>query len=410
MLIDFTVGNFRSIRKEQTLNFLAANLREYPENTTLASRQENITLLNSGIIYGANASGKSNVIKALDEFITLILRSTDLKFEERIPSYQPFKLDVSCRDYPTKFEMEFIPFDDNIRYRYSVEIREFHVEREELLFYPKKHPAILFSRTYGEPIKFGNYLIGKKKSIGDELLANNLFLSKAANSNNEQLQKIYRYFSKKFDIRIANSLNDLAWHSITPQILISDDKRFLHSKIEKLLTSLDTGITALEVHKRDIDDKFRSFFSESTPPFFKKAMEESFTYRTEVGHRLYKDGEIVGNEFFDLKEESEGTVKLYSIAAQLFLVLVEGKIFVVDELDNSLHPYITSFILNLFNDPKINKNHAQIIIATHDSSLLDQNKIRRDQVWFTKKSKFGETDLFSLVEFDKNEVRHNTPF
>ncbi len=410
MLIDFTVGNFRSIKEEQTLSLLATKLKEHSQNIILSDPEGKVNILSSCILYGANASGKSNIIKALDEFKAIILSSTDLKFEQNIPSHQPFKLDVSYKNKPTMFEMEFIPFQDNIRYRYVVEINQSHIKREELFFYPKKVEAVLFSRIHGQPIRFGNYLTGKKKNIEDELLDNNLFLSKAANSNNKQLQDIYRYFSKDFEIRIANSFNDIHWHSITPKLLHSDEHSFLHSKVVKLLTSLDTGITTLEVHKREMDETFQDIFSEDTPSVIKNVMEDSLTYRTQVGHRLYEDGKVIGNEFFDLREESDGTIKLYSIAAELFMVLLEGKIFIIDELDSSLHPHITAFILKLFNDPKINKNNAQLIIATHDASLLNPDQIRRDQVWFTNKSPNGATKLYSLVEFDKSEVRSTTPF
>ena len=410
MIIDFTVENFRSIKKAQTLSMLATKLKEHPQNIAKIDQSDRLNILKSCVIYGANASGKSNVLKSLVEFRNIILHSTELKLKQRIPAYEPFRLDKSCTVAPTKFEMEFIPYGDGIRYRYLVEFTEFHIEREELFFYPKKQEAILFSRVKGSPIKFGNYLTGKKKNIEGELLGNNLFLSKAANSNHEQLKGVYLYFLTEFEIMMKDSFGEFVSKNHTSRAIHSNECEALRDKVKRFLMSVDTGISSLEVIKRELDDEVKGMISSDLPLIIKEAMEDNFIYRTQVGHKLYENDEEAGEVQFDLREESDGTVKLYSLACDLIEVLLEGKILIIDELDNSLHPHITSLIFNLFNDPKINKKNAQLITATHDSSLLNPDFVRRDQVWFTKKIFNNSTELYSLVEFDKNEVRSKTQF
>jgi AAA15 family ATPase/GTPase len=305
--------------------------------------------------------------------------------------------------------MEFIPRKDGIRYRYLIEITKFHVEREELFFYPKSQPALLFSRNKGEAIRYGGYLQGKKKNIESELLENNLFLSKAANSNNKQLQEIYLYFLSTLSVMVKGTVDELISKNRTSRAMLSEKNKALRNKVETLLISVDTGITALNVSRREMDDEIENLLASDMPKVLKDAMTDNFVYRTRTIHKLYEDDRETGTVTFDLSEESEGTIKLYGISATIIETLLEGSILVIDEIDNSLHPHITALILKLFNDPKTNRNNAQLIAITHDASLLDPKLIRRDQVWFTKKAQ-NSTELYSLVEFDKNEVRAKTQF
>lgn len=163
MIIDFSVENFRSIKTEQTFSMLASDSKkDHPENIFPLEKENKISLLKTGLIYGANASGKSNLILALKAFRDFVVESTDLKLDESIPFYQPFKLDKKYRDSPTTFDMEFVG-NDGIRYRYTISFTNKEVILEELLFYPNKQEARLFSRKKGETIKFGHHAIGRKK-------------------------------------------------------------------------------------------------------------------------------------------------------------------------------------------------------------------------------------------------------
>lgn len=409
MLIEFSVENFRSIKEEQTLSLLATKLKEHPGNIISAPDDSKYDILRSAIIYGANASGKTNILKALSNFVALVILSTDLKVGKKIPAYQPYRLDKSCLGKPSKFQIEFIG-PKNIRYRYLVSFTEDEFLSEELFYYPKKQEALLFSRLKGEKIKFGNYLTGRKKSIEAELLPNNLFLSKAANSNLEQLQDIYLYFVQNFNFQMKDHIQSLiADTSTTRRLAESDDKHFME-KINIFLKFADTGISSLKIVKNDFEFDFKKNLPDGFPAYLAKALETQASMRPTFSHLLYENNEEIGTVDFDISEESDGTTKLYSLASDIITSLINGEIFVIDEIDNSLHPHITSLIVSLFNNPKTNKKNAQLITATHDASLLNQNLIRRDQVWFTNKKKDGSTQLYSLVEFDKNEVRAKTPF
>ena len=195
MLIDFTIENFRSIKTPITLSLLATHIDEHPDSKFRFKQEPDIELLKTAVIYGANASGKSNIIKAFDIFQDFILDSTDLKPGQKIKYYQPFKLEKGWDKKPSVFDIEFIA-EDSVRYRYEVAYDQDEILKESLVFYPKGQEANLFLREKGKAIKFGDYFSGPAKTIEKQLLENHLFLSKAANSNNKRLKDIYLYFRK----------------------------------------------------------------------------------------------------------------------------------------------------------------------------------------------------------------------
>ncbi len=395
MLIDFTVENFRSIKNEQTLSMLATNLRRHPDNLFPTERERNISLLKTAVVYGANASGKSNLIKATNALREFVVKSTDLKLHESIPYYEPHKLDRRFENRPTRFEMEFVA-QDKIRYKYSVLFNEKEIEREELVFHPKGQEARLFLRQKGEKMRFGDYLKGRKQNVAHELLANNLFLSKAANSNNEQMKTVYLYFLHHLHILTDDFLSS---HSTTELLLSGKktDKRF-KEKVGKFLLAADTGISSVKLKKR-------------TPGMERlKDGNREMTHRPVFLHTSYDGKDVMGTVRFELADESEGTKKMYDLAGGIIRVLESGSACIIDEIDNSLHPLISAFIIRLFNDPAKNPRNAQFVAATHDSTLLNPDLLRRDQIWFVEKDTYGATELYSLVEFERREVGEDTLF
>ena len=184
MLIEFTVGNYRSINDKQTFSLLTDSIDEHPENVIPSPNTEKYDLLKIGLIYGANASGKSNLLLALSSFIDLILGSDSNKPKTPIQQYQPYKLSKKTLQQPVYFEMEFI-HHDNIRYHYLVQFSSTKIEEEILSFFPNKQRVILFKRTQGKPIHYSDALKGPKKQIEKILNPNTLFLSKGASNNNE---------------------------------------------------------------------------------------------------------------------------------------------------------------------------------------------------------------------------------
>jgi AAA15 family ATPase/GTPase len=407
MIIDFTVENFKSIKEEQTFSMLVSNPKdEHPDNLFQPGNEKNISLLKTAIIYGANASGKTNLIIALNALNFFVINSTDLKLGEEIPVYEPFKLDKSCQSMPTKFEMEFIG-SDKIRYRYAVSFNKREILFEELIFYPKGQAARLFLREKGKKIKYGAHFKGMRRNIENELIPNNLFLSKAANSNHEQLKDIYLHFYENFEFHTGvHSFGGIP--KMTTAMLRTEENDNFKKKLINFLIAADTGIQSVGFEKRKMNGEVE--FPDDMPDDTKRKFLELFSQKPITSHKLFDGEKEAGEIWFDLDEESGGTTRMYELAGKIIPALEQGHTFFVDELDNSLHPHLSEYILKLFNNPDTNPNNAQLIAATHDATLLDLKIFRRDQVWFTRKNRFGATEIFSLDEFKKNEVRKNTPF
>ncbi len=403
MIIDFSVENFRSIKDLQTLSMCAAPGKEHP-NQVFEARADKIRLLKSALIFGANASGKSNVILALATFQNFILDSTDLKLGRNIPYYEPYRLDQASAKRPTYFDMEFIA-EDGIRYKYQVLYNRQEVLREELVFYPKKQEARLFTREKGKAMLFGEYLRGKKRSIESELLDNNLFLSKAANSRHEQLSDIYLYFAKLDIISHQGSPNDFRIGFTNSQYEAFNDHG-MSKMLSQFLKAADLGVNGFKIKKSDK----RHDFPPEMPEEVKYLLKSSMEYEVTLTHDLYDGESVVGSVDMEIANESTGTRKIYELAYSVIEALKKGGVLIVDELNNCLHPLLSEFILDLFHNEEKNPKNGQFIATAHDTTLMDPENLRRDQIWFTEKDKTGATNLYSLAEFDGEEVRKTTPF
>lgn len=408
MIIDFTVKNFKSIKEQQTFSMLASTIKdEYPGNVFQPGEEKKLSLLKTSVIFGPNASGKSNLIMAIKSLAAFAVHSTDLKLEQDIPYYDPYKFDKNNLLNPTEFEIEFIG-NDKIRYKYTVSFNRKEVQQEKLVFYPKKQESCLFLREKGKTIKFGSQLAGKKRSIESELLPNNLFLSKAANSNHLQLKDVYLYFLKNLKFHMAE--DSRAGETSDTTMLRLENNSELRKKLIDFLAAVDTGIHSVGLRKKNEKSPSRLKYTDriAQTPGVTTFTASSFT--PVIYHKVYDGNRETGTTDLDLNEESDGTIKMYHLAVKVIEVLEAGHTLIVDELDTSIHPLVSRYLLELFNDHGKNPNNGQLIAATHDVSLLDPKIFRRDQIWFTAKNSYGATEIFSLDEFDKNEVRKNTPF
>ncbi len=394
MLIEFSVENFRSIKEKQTLSMLSSGkVSEHPENLMIT--KNNFRLNKSSIIYGRNASGKTNLLMAMKALEFLVRRSVHFKLDQEIPPYEPFKLDkISC-DKPTNFEIDFIAID-NVRYKYSLSYSKSEIIDESLFYYPKGQPAKLFVREQTKPILFGTSIKGDRRSIEKQLLNNQLFLSKGANSNIEQLKAPYLFFNKYIFARIFSDFDfdDSLINSYTRAIAEKKDTK-LKENLDKLIRIADTGISSIMVNEVSIDKiKFPDGLSEDA----KKRILDRNKYEIKTIHKIYDEGITSGEITFDLHEESMGTIKLLAVGGMILDALSDGTVLIIDELDKSLHPLLTRILIKLFHNPKTNPKNAQLIFATHDVSLLDKELFRRDQIWFTEKETAGATKLYSLSD------------
>jgi len=387
MLIDFTIENFKSIKEAQTFSLLATGTREHKGN--VFRTKEGMRLLKTAVIYGANGSGKTNLVEAIRTMTHFIHNSTDAKLGEGIRYHMPFKLDRRCLNEPTKCEIEFIGTDD-IRYLYKISFNAIEVFEEALFFYPKKQEAKLFSREKGKEIEFGDSLKGAKKSIENQLLPNHLFLSKAANSNHKHLGLVYQSLHKIMIVDTSQS-HWLLKQTVEASLSLKDEQ--LQKKMDTLLNYADTGVHRVELRNVQSD------------PF-----SPSPNYAPFTTHTLFEDGERIGETAFNLLEESKGTQQMYALGGVLFTALSEGRSVCVDELDVSFHSLMTEYIVRLFHNPEVNKHNAQLIFSTHDTAVLKSDLFRRDQVWFAEKDYFGASNIYSLSEFEFDKVRANIPF
>jgi uncharacterized protein len=385
MLLQFSVSNFRSFKDEQFITMIPAKVKGHGGN--IAHVASGLDVLRSAVIYGANASGKSNFVKALGALKSLVLSSSDNKPGEPFKEYEPFKLTRTSENTPTCFKIDVLI--KSVQYHYEVSFTHHEVKHEKLTYYPQGREARLFERKYQE-FSFGQYFRGPKKYLQQITAPNQLFLSKAATNNVEELAKVSLFFSTKFSaISLSGDILDKALNMTTTVTLANDNSGFA-KKIRKLFSILDTGIRDFQI--QDVHPEMQ------TPNFSK--------YKVKTVHSLPEEG---GDALFDLEDESTGTQKLFWMAGLILSMLEEGGIFILDELERSLHPHISRFIISLFNDPKINKNNAQLIASTHDVTLLsEENKLRRDQIWIVEKNEQGASELFSLA--DMKGVRDNVPF
>ncbi|MBD1812245.1 ATP-binding protein [Microcoleus vaginatus DQ-U2] len=398
MLIEFSVSNFRSIKEQQTLSMIADSSTRKNDNTFVPIEGNKLRLLDSAAIYGANASGKSNILKALTTLISYI---HDLKIDvdDNIPYYEPFELEKSCLSKPSIFKVSFII--EGIMYDYQITFDSREVHHEQLDFYPHKRQANLFIRTKNE-VKRGDYF-QDKRLFSTKALTKYPYLSKVAREEHEQMQKIYEYL-KTYNFYAANDphmRSSLVRH--VNQQLQKHEK--LKIKLDKLIRIADTHIEQIKIEEKNVDFEFEYQGSYKIPKFIMSDNKYEFF----AVHKTFRDGLLEGEAKFPFfQKESIGTITLYGLGALMLLILNRGHILVIDEIDNSLHPKLCKFLIKLFHHPLTNPRNAQLIFASHETTLLDRELLRKDQIWFTEKNKYGETQLFSAQDFDK--VKGDEPF
>jgi len=402
MLIEFTVGNFLSFYNKRTINFEAKGISELKQSIINAEKYK---LLPSIVIYGANSSGKSNLIKAFDRMRDNVLNSVKLNDSDEL-DYSPFLLLDDSADKPTFFEILFL--NKSIRYRYGFEYNQTEIINE-WLFVGKnsKNEIPLFIRTLegiGVAEKFDEGK-GKETSTNN----NRLFISLVAQLGGDISKQIIEWF------RNYNVLSGLEHKDYTGYSL-----KMLHKKLTGCDESLDLfqklklGFNNVQISESEFnptelpDELSKKLKSKLIKEFGGKTMVSLKT----VHNKYDKNGNIIDTVLLDKEDnESEGTNKIMDLSGPIFDTLLSGKLLIVDELDAKLHPLITTHIVNLFNNPITNPNNAQLIFATHDTNLLNIEIFRRDQIWFTEKDSTEQTDLYSLYDFnlpDGTKVRNDS--
>ena len=385
MILNLEFKNYRSFKGTCSFTTEPTSSKAKVENLceVETNAEGNKKALKISLIFGANASGKTNIIKFLYGFRRWLL-NIDNRVGEDIALYQPFKFDSATADAPTEFTMEFIA--QKVRYKYEVHFVRQQITSESLISYPNGKQTQLYERILlpdnkeSDTIKFGSSLSSFKAF---NVFKNQLLMSKFLKDTPcEPITNAAKYL---VDMVISNGFHE--------DTILGEDREmlrwlYLHPDYKMMLAEFlafaDTGLADFQLEKRSDGVEVTSL------------------------HGLYKDGEGIGKTDLPLKEESFGTRALFIIGCHILQALQNGSPFFIDEMDSGLHSYITRLIVDIFRNERINKNNAQLIFTTHDVNLLDQNSIRKDQIWFTEKDKYGASELFTLSDFE--DVREDTLF
>ena len=400
MLISVLIENFRSIKEPLKIDLVPTPLRGQKENIGTINK---FKFLKTAVVYGSNASGKSNALKAIKALNYIVYKSADYKPGEEIEIYEPYKLCPDCAKKPVKLEIVFIG-NDKVKYEYSISFTEDSFLYEKLSYYPKSQPSVLFERKQGLPIKFGEAYKGAQKTIEKQLLDNQLFLTKAAQNNSHSALEPYNFIAKRMYVYpFLDEYRDSTFlNNYFARRLAEEGESVFVKRFNKLICALDTGIQKVTSEEVDWDNHK---FPDNMPDKVKKDIQDQFKYDIKAYHRTFKNASKLIP--FDISEESAGTQSLLFMIGLILDALDEGTALIVDEFEKNIHPNITKYLISLFHNPIINTRNAQLIFATHDITQLSEQVFRRDQIWFTEKDEDGVTGFYRCSEI--KGLRANTP-
>ena len=404
MLISFTVENFRSFKEEATLNFVANNGKEMRDSHVftpeLGEGVKSFDLLRSAVVYGPNAGGKSNFLRALKAMKEIVgyehennkkdgLTHWGMKFED-IKQITPFLFSDKTNTKPSTFEV--VMMWGGVRYQYGLSATDEKIHGEWLYAFPNGRMQKWFERTGGKKKKeadranikgweyfdyeadeytFGGAFGGTKKEQKkwcDGTAGNRSFLFYADMSGSQQLQPIIRWF----DENLHWTLHLLEEDYVEPAASIDYCRTARgREKMAAFLRNADFAIEGIEYE------------------------QEGNHYTFDMIHKTEEGGTVK----IDLREESEGTQRMFAWASSFLEALEYGQVLIIDELNQRLHPHLMQYMIGLFNNPKTNPNNAQLIFTTHDVSLLKQDIFRRDQIWFCERGRDQASTLFPLTDF-----------
>ena len=377
MLIEFSVSNFLSFKDRKSMSLQATTIKDHPDSIIT----ERYKLLKGAIIYGANASGKSNFVKAMSTMRRLILKSFEKSSATEL-DITPFLLHIGFDARPSLFEV--------------------------LLFEAKKNTEKpLFIRENDGIQVFPSFKEGK--DLEEKTRDNTLFLAVVDQFNGTIAKNIMHWFNNFITI---SGLSHEGYKAVTFKMLENDNTKPV---LQSFYNQLDLGFDDIKIVKKTFDsDELPKGLPEAILKQMLTDLEGKTLVNVKTLHKKYNDNkEIEKLEEFDMRsQESSGTNKIFNISGPVFDVLSDGGVLIIDELDASLHPLLTLAVTKLFNSKEHNPKNAQLIFSTHDTNLLCHGNYRRDQVFFVEKDEFGASDLYSLVEYNENgkKIRNDRSF
>lgn len=395
MLIQLSISNFKSILERQTLSMVAGPYGEHKDTNTFALNENGDTaLLRAAVMYGPNASGKSTVIAALKFLKALVLKSHQHQAGDEL-TITPFKLTQASQLADSEIEVVFV--EQGIRYEYGVRCNKQRITEEWLFAYPSQRAQKWFHRVWNpasgkDEYKFSAHLKGgeQRQRWANETLENALFLSKAVQNKHEQLRQPFEWFSKRLKV-LSSGVNS----RYTSEYCLRPEQR------QRVLQMLNTADLAIDdIHVKEVPFAPEQL-SDDMPDELRQMLIKNLTgekgYSLKFVHKNPQTGEMA---VLDDDEESEGTRAFFAFVGPWFDVIDHDLVLVVDELDTSLHPLLVHHLVRtLFHA----STKAQLVFTTHDTTLLSQDMLRRDQVWFLEKNQQNASELYSLADFSPRQ-------
>ncbi len=394
MLIEFSVENFRSIKDRANLSLVADSGRERRHTHVVDVASGNarpIALLRSAALYGANAAGKSNLLRALETMQQTVMRSASEM--DSLP-ITPYRFDLESEAKPTTFELQCLA--GGVRYQYGFSATSEAIVGEWLYAWPHGRVQTWFERSDSECVKFGDKLLGDKEVWRRSTRPNALLLSTAVALNSAQLRPLFDWFKTHLHVAVDG---DWANH-FTVECCEGQRKE----EVIGFLQQADLAVSGIRLAKEDFSPEM---MPSNMPSAVRDAMARELSnakiVRPQLSHRA-TDGRAVE---IDLDEESDGTQKIFALAGPWIDALENGYVVVLDELHGHLHPGLVRFLIEQFHNPKRNSKGAQLIFSTHETSILNQEVFRRDQIWFCERNKEQATSLFPLTDFRPRKGAEN---
>ena len=399
VLLAFRAKNVRSFRDEIELSLLSTRLADEDVVRSVTWREGGrpIGVLPVAGVFGANASGKSNVVKAMDDMSGHVLHSFRTGSPTGGIARRPFLLDQAAKREASRFEVDLVL--EGVRHEYGFALDDDQVLEEWAYRYPHGKAVRLFHR-WGNEVELGAAERVKGRAVLELLRPNALFLSTAASANHPVLLPIYAWFAR--NLRLAEASSREFRQALTTQLLDDDARR---GQVLALLRAADLGITGAKKYQLDpvVKDRLqRAVRILAGQEGDLDSVEEGPAF-DQLGVRLTHRG-AAGDIELDAQDESLGTLVWFGLVGPVIEALADGAVLLADELDASLHPALVEELIRLFQDPKSNPRRAQLVFNTHDATILGDSTsdrlIGRDQVWFTEKRADGSTRLYPLSDLD----------
>lgn len=380
MLLEVSVENFLSYKDRVSFSMLADGTEGLDSNYQLIKDKK---ILKTAAMYGANASGKSNLFKIISLAVNMIHYSNNFDINSTLP-VTPF---FSRKNEPSSFEIIF--YKNDVKYVYGFVADKEAVHEEYLYYYPKGRQAKIFDRTNITDFSFPKEDAKVLGEISKFTNKNKFFLSTATNWNYSKTKPAYDFMT--IDLNICSDVEDLSL--LAYNLYDNKENKELKKFALDFLKKADINIIDYKIKLIDIPKEHLKNIPEPYRNLENKVFDITFTHL--VDEKKYE---------LDFDEESLGTKTIFILIPFISMVLDSKRVLIIDELDKSLHPLLVELIVTMFNNPEINKNGAQLIFNTHDTNLLNLNLLRRDQIWFVEKSeKTGSSDLYAMSDFSKRE-------